>query len=269
MTRRIARGFWLLFLAAGFVLACGAGRATAAGQKEKVIVKHKEKGEKDGPRKIIKVIKAGEDCCPGFEWYGKKKRGFLGVQLLKLTEELRSHFGADKDAGVLIAKVEKDSPALKAGMQVGDILTEVDGQKVKNIHQVIRLIGKKKEGEQAKLKVVRQGKHKTLTATIQERERSQVEVSRFIRKLPGGGEEVEVEVNDEALEGAMERAHEFLEKYHWDDEGGHGFMFKAGREMEQRSKEMEQRLKEMEQRLKELEKKLQGKLRKKTGRRTT
>src|SRR5262245_15606747 len=51
---------------------------------------------------------------------GKHAGGFLGVQLIGITPELRQHYGVPKDAGVLVGAVEADSPAAKAGIQVGD-----------------------------------------------------------------------------------------------------------------------------------------------------
>jgi len=247
--KRCYRSGWLLALTAGFVLACGAAQAGAD-----------EKPLKAGKKRIKVIKKVGDH--PGFAWYGKKKRGFLGVHLLKLNPELRVHFGAAKDAGVMIAKVEKDSPAGKAGVQVGDILAEVDGEKVASIHQVVKLIGKKKDGHKARLKIFRKGKVHTLTAAIQERERAQVEVSRFVHKLPGGGEEIEFDVDLEHLDDAMEHAHEVLEEFH---DGKQGF-FKFRHKIES---DMEERLKEMEEKIKKLEKKLQGKLQLKGSKRTT
>jgi membrane-associated protease RseP (regulator of RpoE activity) len=122
---------------------------------------------------------------PGAE----QERGFLGVHLVRLTKELRIHFGAPKDAGVLVAKVVKDSPADKAGLKVGDVLVEVEGQKVKSTWKVQRIIGKKKKGEKSALKIVRDKRERRLSASIELRKRPQVEVSRFLKwSSPEGGE---------------------------------------------------------------------------------
>ena len=53
-------------------------------------------------------------------------RGYLGVSLLDLTPELREHFGR-KETGVMVLRVTADGPAAKAGLQVGDVITAIDG----------------------------------------------------------------------------------------------------------------------------------------------
>src|SRR5258708_4887988 len=60
------------------------------------------------------------------------KRGYLGVELTELTPELRAHFGAPQDTGVMVARVVAGSPADKAGLKVGDIITSLDGKAVES-----------------------------------------------------------------------------------------------------------------------------------------
>src|SRR5512133_3026190 len=66
--------------------------------------------------------------------------GFLGVSLIGITPELRAHYGAPKDAGVLVGRVEKDSAAAKAGLEVGDIVTSVGTEHVGTPGDVIRAL---------------------------------------------------------------------------------------------------------------------------------
>src|SRR4051812_40154999 len=63
-----------------------------------------------------------------FVW--STSQGRLGVMVMGLTPELRAYFGAPKDAGLLVARVQPKSPASRAGIQVGDVLTTVAGTKV-------------------------------------------------------------------------------------------------------------------------------------------
>lgn len=98
------------------------------------------------------------------------KGGFLGVHLTELTPELRVHFGAPEDAGVLVARVVEGSPAEGAGLRVGDVLTRIDGEDVDSAWSVKRLIGEREDGDAATLEVWRDGRVETLTATIEERE---------------------------------------------------------------------------------------------------
>jgi membrane-associated protease RseP (regulator of RpoE activity) len=94
---------------------------------------------------------------------------YLGVRLLDITPELRAHFGAPKEAGVLVAEVEKDSPAAKAGVEVGDVLTAVDGERLSDAWNVSRTVRHKAAGDSVKLDVVRKGAAKTLTVKVERR----------------------------------------------------------------------------------------------------
>jgi len=84
----------------------------------------------------------------------------LGVQILTLTDELRVFFGAPKDAGVLVARVEPASAAAQAGIKVGDVLTAVAGTQVADVSDVRRALSGRREGETIELAVVRD--HHTL-----------------------------------------------------------------------------------------------------------
>lgn len=103
------------------------------------------------------------------------RRGFIGVSLMEITPELRVHYGAPKDAGVLVSDVQPDSPAAKAGLEVGDVITEVDGKRVAGSADVSRGIRSRKAGETVQLDVVRDRAPRKLTVTVgerRERERS-------------------------------------------------------------------------------------------------
>jgi PDZ domain len=113
--------------------------------------------------------------------------GFLGVSLIGITPELRAHYGAPKDAGVLVGRVEKDSAAAKAGIEVGDVLTSVAGEHVESPVEVTRAMRGHKKGDAVKVEVLRNRASKTLTATLEERPRRDVEWEDFgeLRDLPG------------------------------------------------------------------------------------
>jgi membrane-associated protease RseP (regulator of RpoE activity) len=97
------------------------------------------------------------------------RRGFIGVTLLEITPELRVHFGAPKDAGVLVSDVQADTPAAKAGLEVGDVITAVDGKRVGWSGDVSRRIRTRKAGDTVPLDVVRGGASRKLTVTVEER----------------------------------------------------------------------------------------------------
>lgn len=95
---------------------------------------------------------------------------FLGVQLTDLTDELRAHFGVPEGQGVMVSKVVDDSPAARAGVEAGDILTAVDGEMVKGAGSLSHLIGARDEGETVALELYRDGRVETLSPTLAKHE---------------------------------------------------------------------------------------------------
>lgn len=101
-------------------------------------------------------------------------RTFIGVSLVGLSPELREHFGAPKDAGVLVESVQNDSPADKAGVKVGDIVLSVDGKDVKSSADLRMALRDKKEGDSVRLEVLRGRSRHTLVTTVKERDQPRV-----------------------------------------------------------------------------------------------
>ncbi len=93
-------------------------------------------------------------------------RVFLGVGLVDLTPELREHFGAPRDAGVMISSVEAGSPAAKAGLEVGDIVTKADDSTVETARDLSRAVRWKDAGEKISLVVTRGKAAKTIEVTV-------------------------------------------------------------------------------------------------------
>ena len=67
-----------------------------------------------------------------------RREGFLGVRLIDITPELRAYFGAPRDAGVLVASVEPESPAAKSGLSVGDVIVKMDGERTESSRDISR-----------------------------------------------------------------------------------------------------------------------------------
>jgi S1-C subfamily serine protease len=99
-----------------------------------------------------------------FEWSTAKPR--LGVAVVQLTPELRTHFGAPDHSGVMVARVEPGSPAAKAGVQVGDILVDVRGHSIDDASDVRSALAAVGKGQTAAIKLMRERKQVTVTATI-------------------------------------------------------------------------------------------------------
>lgn len=89
----------------------------------------------------------------------------IGVSLTPLTKQLADHFGVT--GGSLIDNVRENSPAAKAGLKAGDIITEIDGKPVRGDRDLIREMGEKKEGD-VTLTIVRKGNRQTVKVTPEE-----------------------------------------------------------------------------------------------------
>jgi membrane-associated protease RseP (regulator of RpoE activity) len=98
------------------------------------------------------------------------KRAYLGVSMIDLSPDLREHFGASRDAGVLVESVSDGSPAEKAGVHVGDIIVAIDGKDVKNTGDLRSAIREKKDGDTVRVEVLRGRGRTALVATLVERE---------------------------------------------------------------------------------------------------
>jgi serine protease Do len=99
---------------------------------------------------------------------GKVVRGWLGVQIQPLTPELAKQFSLSDKDGVLIGDVTEDSPAAKAGLQRGDVITEYAGKKVTNPAELRNMVAGTLPGRKASMKVLRDGKQVTVNVTVTE-----------------------------------------------------------------------------------------------------
>ena len=91
-------------------------------------------------------------------------RGRLGVRVQDLSEELASYFGVK--SGVLVAGVEADAPAAKAGIKAGDVITAVNGQAITEPGELRREVAKVEDGKTADLSVTRDKKPLTLKVEV-------------------------------------------------------------------------------------------------------
>jgi serine protease Do len=90
----------------------------------------------------------------------------LGVYVMSLTPELRKHFGAGEDRGVMVARVEPMSAAARAGLMPGDVVTEVGSRPVADASDVISALSSVPKDGKVTLAVVRDGKKLELSATL-------------------------------------------------------------------------------------------------------
>lgn len=95
---------------------------------------------------------------------GSVARGYLGIIIQDLNKELAESFDVKK--GVLISKVQKDSPADKAGLNPGDVVTEFNGKSVDKVGAFRNMVANVNPGKQANMKVNRKGEIKNITVTL-------------------------------------------------------------------------------------------------------
>jgi serine protease Do len=98
--------------------------------------------------------------------HGKVERGRLGVAIQEVNASLARSFGLDRPRGALVAQVEPGSPADKAGLKPGDVITGFNGKQIEQSSQLPALVAQMKPGTQAKLEVLRNGKQTELSASV-------------------------------------------------------------------------------------------------------
>jgi membrane-associated protease RseP (regulator of RpoE activity) len=91
----------------------------------------------------------------------------LGVQIQDMTPELREYMRAPKEHGVLVVRVNEGSPAQKAGVRVGDVITAIDGEPLDDTGELVGTVLRAEKDAKLALEVVREGKRRTLEATVQ------------------------------------------------------------------------------------------------------
>jgi serine protease Do len=100
---------------------------------------------------------------------GKVTRGWLGVTIQGMTPELAKSFNLSPDKGVLIADVQANGPAAKAGLQSGDIVLAYNGKPLTSSNDLSLAVAETRVGDLANLKVLRAGKEMALEVRIGER----------------------------------------------------------------------------------------------------
>ncbi len=98
---------------------------------------------------------------------GKVTHPFIGIQIADVTPDNAKFFHMDKAAGALISEVQPDTPGAKAGLQTGDVVTELDGKPVADAGQLQMTVGQKRPGETIHLQVVRDGKSMNVAVTLE------------------------------------------------------------------------------------------------------
>ncbi|MGO9453575.1 MAG: DegQ family serine endoprotease [Candidatus Binataceae bacterium] len=116
--------------------------------------------------------------------HGRVVRAWLGVEIQEVNADLAQSFGLDKPEGALVAAVDKDGPAAKAGIQRGDIVIKFNGRDVEDEHELPALVAQTPINKTVDVIVLRNGKQKTFQVTTGELKEQEVASAKT--EEPGG-----------------------------------------------------------------------------------
>jgi serine protease Do len=100
--------------------------------------------------------------------HGAVTRGWIGVQIQPVTQDIADSLGLKKAEGALVAEPQANSPAQKAGIEAGDVIISVDGKEVKDARDLAKRIGAMAPKASVKLTVLHKGSEKAVTLTLGE-----------------------------------------------------------------------------------------------------
>lgn len=106
--------------------------------------------------------------------FGEVKRGWLGVHIQNVTDEIAETLGMDKPMGALVASLVKGGPAEKSGIKAGDVIIEFDGKDVPEMRKLPRIVAETEVEKPVKVIVWRDGKKSTVQVTVGKMDEDQV-----------------------------------------------------------------------------------------------
>jgi len=113
-------------------------------------------------------INMAKSVMPQLKERGKVIRGWLGVSIQVVTQEIKEKFGLKTEEGALIGEITKDSPADKGGLKRGDVIISFDDKKVKVMKSLPAMVAETPVGKEVEILIIRKGKEKRLTVKIGE-----------------------------------------------------------------------------------------------------
>lgn len=118
-------------------------------------------------------INMAKGILPDLKTKGKVVRGWLGVSVQEITEDIAKKLGLKDVKGALVNDVFEGDPADRAGVRTGDIILEVGGKKIKDTHELLRVVATLPVGGNVELKILRNGKEKVLQILVAERDKTE------------------------------------------------------------------------------------------------
>lgn len=116
--------------------------------------------------------------------HGRTFRGWLGVKIQTVTDEIAESLGMRNARGALIAEISPDGPAEKAGLRVGDVILQFDGRKVDEMQELPRMVAETKIGKAVEVEVLRDGDREEFTVTLGELQEEPVQVAAAAADAP-------------------------------------------------------------------------------------
>jgi serine protease Do len=116
--------------------------------------------------------------------YGETRRGWLGVRIQTVNDEIAESLGLKKVSGALVAAITPEGPAAAAGIEVGDVILKFDGRDIGVMRQLPKLVAQAAIGKEVEIVVLRKGERKTLKATIERMEESLPKAPEEEKKKP-------------------------------------------------------------------------------------
>jgi serine protease Do len=113
-------------------------------------------------------INVAKDVLTPLREGGKVVRGWLGVQVQRVTPDLAKSFGLERDRGALVADVMSNTPAERAGIERGDVIVEFNGRKIEEMNDLPRLVASVSPGTDVDVKLVRKSQEKVVRVKVAE-----------------------------------------------------------------------------------------------------
>ncbi|MCK7613505.1 Do family serine endopeptidase [Roseibium sediminicola] len=99
--------------------------------------------------------------------YGETRRGWLGVRIQEVTDEIADSLAMDEAMGALVAGVTEDGPAAKAKIEPGDVIIKFDGREVEAMRELPRMVAETAIGKEVEVIVLRKGEEVTISVTLE------------------------------------------------------------------------------------------------------
>ncbi len=101
--------------------------------------------------------------------HGRVKRGYMGVQIAPITDELANELKIKQKKGVVIVAIMENSPAAKSGLKIGDVIVEANEKEINTPEELIKIVNETQIGKGIRLKIIRGGNTLNVLVIIQER----------------------------------------------------------------------------------------------------